>query len=36
MLIKKQNISNQSSLVVGPIGFLISSKLFYLVDCLKA
>ena len=28
--------SNQSSLLIGPIGFLISSKLFSLVDCLKA
>ena len=36
MLIKEQNISNQSSLVIGPTGFLISSKLIYLVDCLKA
>ena len=36
ILIKKQNISNQSSLVIGHIGFLISSKLINLVDCLKA
>ena len=35
ILIKQQNISNQSSLVIGPIDFLISSKLVSLVDCLK-
>ena len=36
ILIKKQNISNQSSLVIGPISFLISSKLIFLDDCWKA
>ena len=36
ILIKQPNISNQRSLVIGPIGFLFSWKLIYLVDCLKA
>ena len=36
ILIKKQNNSNQSSLVIGPIGVLNSSKLIYLVGFLKA
>ena len=36
ILIQQQDISNQRSLVIGPIGFLISSKKFYLVCCSKA
>ena len=31
ILIKEQNILSQNSLVIGPIGFLFSSKFIYLV-----
>ena len=36
LFIKEHNISNQSSGVIGPIGFLSSSKLMHLIYFLKA
>ena len=36
MLIKEQNILNQSLLLIGPIGFLSSTKLMYLASLLES